>query len=134
MAMTTLDETAELVRAVVRQLGGRFSTELGIDVDADDAEIGRRHTDPRDLASALDDLPGWGPVTVGLFLRELRGVWPGARVPLDAQVVEARPLDLARREAADRRRPNRRLPRAPRLEWSHASGRPWEHPQDAHLA
>jgi hypothetical protein len=89
MAMTTLDETAELVRAVVRQLGGRFSTELGIDVDADDAEIGRRHTDSRDLASALDDLPGWGPVTVGLFLRELRGVWPGARVPLDAQVVEA---------------------------------------------
>lgn len=33
---------------------------------------------PLDLEGALDSLPGWGPVTVRLFLRELRGVWPGA--------------------------------------------------------
>jgi hypothetical protein len=35
---------------------------------------------PRELEAALDALPGWGPVTVRLFLRELRGirlwVWP----------------------------------------------------------
>jgi hypothetical protein len=30
---------------------------------------------PSDLEAALDALPGWGPVTVGVFLRELRGVW-----------------------------------------------------------
>jgi hypothetical protein len=53
------------------------------------AEIGRRLTDPDALAAALDDLPGWGPVTVGLFLRELRGVWPGARLPLDRRAAEA---------------------------------------------
>jgi hypothetical protein len=171
-ATTTLDETARLARAVVRQLGGRFSVELGIDVDAGDAEIdrwflaatlfgtristtvaerafevlerggitriadasertwdelvelldaagyvrydfrtatrlqalaamvrdrwngkaaqiGRRLSDPHDLATALDDLPGWGPVTVGLFLRELHGVWPGARLPLDRRAAEA---------------------------------------------
>jgi hypothetical protein len=35
------------------------------------------------LRDALDALPGWGPVTVELFLRELRGVWPGAQPPLD---------------------------------------------------
>lgn len=52
-------------------------------------EIGRRFTDPSALVAALDDLPGWGPVTVGLFLRELRGVWPGAGLPLDERAEEA---------------------------------------------
>lgn len=41
------------------------------------------------LRDALDDLPGWGPVTVGLFLRELRTVWPGACPPLDPRAEEA---------------------------------------------
>jgi hypothetical protein len=172
MATTAIDDATRLARAIVRQLGGRFSVELGIDVDAGDAEIdrwllaatlfgtristaiaerafrdleragithivqasertwqelvelldaagyvrydfrtatrlqalaavvcdrwdgaaaaiGRRLTDPRDLAAALDDLPGWGSVTVGLFLRELRGVWPGVRLPLDPRAAEA---------------------------------------------
>ena len=30
-----------------------------------------------ELRAAPDVLPGWGPVTIQLFLRELRGVWPG---------------------------------------------------------
>jgi hypothetical protein len=60
-------------------------------------EIGRRHADPRELEAALDDLPGWGPSTVGIFLRELRGVWPGAQPPLDARVIDAgRHLGLLR--------------------------------------
>jgi len=49
----------------------------------DVAAIGRSTTEPSELTALLDALPGWGPVTVGLFLRELRGVWPGARIPLD---------------------------------------------------
>jgi hypothetical protein len=147
MATTALDEAPRLARAVVRQLGGRFSVELGIDVDAGDAEIDRwflaatlfgtrisssvaerafqvletggirriaqasertwdelvelldaagyvrydfrTATRLQALAAAVGDLPGWGPVTVGLFLRELRGVWPGARLPLDPRAAEA---------------------------------------------
>jgi len=53
------------------------------------SEIGRRFTSPAALAAALEALPGWGPVTTGLFLRELRGVWPGARPPLDPRAAEA---------------------------------------------
>ena len=52
-------------------------------------ELGARHTDPRELEATLDALPGWGPTTVGIFLRELRGVWPGAQPPLDPRVIEA---------------------------------------------
>jgi endonuclease III len=40
---------------------------------------------PAELEAALDDLPGWGPVTVGVFLRELRGVWELACPALDAR-------------------------------------------------
>jgi hypothetical protein len=43
-------------------------------------------TEPRALESALDDLPGWGPTTVRVFLRELRDVWPGAQLDLDDRV------------------------------------------------
>ena len=39
--------------------------------------------DPAEIEATLDQLPGWGPTTVRLFLRELRGVWPGARPPCD---------------------------------------------------
>jgi len=55
----------------------------------DIGEIGHRYSDPKALVALLDELPGWGPVTVGLFLRELRGVWPGARLPLDPRAAEA---------------------------------------------
>jgi hypothetical protein len=53
------------------------------------AVIGRRFADYSGLRAALDALPGWGPVTVRLFLRELRGVWPGADPPLDERAVAA---------------------------------------------
>lgn len=39
--------------------------------------------------AALDELPGWGPVTVSLFLRELRGVWPDVDPPPDDRAAEA---------------------------------------------
>jgi len=65
-------------------------------------EIGRRVTDPAALVGTLDDLPGWGPVTVELFLRELRGVWPGAHVPLDPRAAQAaRHLGLLASRTAD---------------------------------
>ena len=51
------------------------------------AQIGRRYQAYPALRTALTALPGWGPVTVRLFLRELRGVWPGARPPLDPRAA-----------------------------------------------
>jgi pimeloyl-ACP methyl ester carboxylesterase len=53
------------------------------------AAMGVRHTDPTDLMTTLDELPGWGPVTVRAFLRELRGVWPAAMPPVDPRAREA---------------------------------------------
>ncbi len=46
-------------------------------------------TDPARVTAELQALPGWGPTTTAVFLRELRGVWPGAEVPLDRRAVEA---------------------------------------------
>ncbi len=51
--------------------------------------IGRRFAAYPELRAALDALPGWGPVTVRLFLRELRGVWPAAGPPLDERAAAA---------------------------------------------
>lgn len=51
--------------------------------------LGRAFTDPRDLERALDALPGWGPTTVQIFLRELRGVWPGAQPALGDRFLAA---------------------------------------------
>ncbi len=51
--------------------------------------IGKSLRHPEELMAALDALPGWGPVTVRLFLRELRGVWPGAELPPDPHALEA---------------------------------------------
>lgn len=47
------------------------------------AGLGRMTGDPAELEATLDALPGWGPTTVRVFLRELRGRWPAARLPLD---------------------------------------------------
>jgi hypothetical protein len=59
------------------------------------AMIGRKFPSYPELHTALDALPGWGEVTVRLFLRELRGVWPGAQPPLDERAAAAsRHLDL----------------------------------------
>jgi hypothetical protein len=57
--------------------------------DGQVAVIGRRFAAYPALRAALDALPGWGPVTIRLFLRELRGVWPGADPPLDERAVTA---------------------------------------------
>jgi hypothetical protein len=47
------------------------------------ATLGETIVEPGELERALGALPGWDSRTVGTFLRELRGVWPGADVPLD---------------------------------------------------
>jgi hypothetical protein len=73
--------TATRLQALSEVIADRYHGDVG--------EIGRHGSDPTALVALLDELPGWGPVTVGLFLRELRGVWPGARPPLDPRAAEA---------------------------------------------
>jgi hypothetical protein len=53
------------------------------------ARLGAECDHPRELVATLDALPGWGPTTIGAFLRELRGVWPTAQPPLDSRVEAA---------------------------------------------
>jgi hypothetical protein len=53
------------------------------------ADIGRTFTTYTGLRDTLDALPGWGPVTIGLFLRELRGVWLGANPPVAERAERA---------------------------------------------
>jgi hypothetical protein len=57
--------------------------------DGQVAVIGRRFGAYPGLCAALGALPGWGPVTIRLFLRELRGVWPGADPPPDERALAA---------------------------------------------
>jgi hypothetical protein len=79
--------TAVRLQALSEVLGERY--------DGQAAVIGQRFTTYPELRQALDVLPGWGPVTIQLFLRELRGVWPGAQPPLDARAASgARHLGL----------------------------------------
>jgi hypothetical protein len=73
----TASRLLTLAEVIANRYDGRLST-LGEEV------VGRR-----ELEGALRDLPGWGLVTVRAFLRELRGVWPGADPPLDACAVTA---------------------------------------------
>ncbi len=86
----TATRLQELARVVTERYEGAIS------------EVGRRCTSPETLAAALEALPGWGPVTTGLFLRELRGVWPGAQPPLDPRAAQAAShLGLLPRQVGD---------------------------------
>lgn len=53
------------------------------------ARFGAQARQLDELVVALDALPGWGPTTIGAFLRELRGVWPVVTVPLDPRAERA---------------------------------------------
>jgi hypothetical protein len=71
--------TADRLQALSEVIGERY--------DGQAAVIGQTFTTYPELRQALDVLPGWGPVTIELFLRELRGVWPGAQPPLDRRAA-----------------------------------------------
>jgi hypothetical protein len=80
----------------------RLAVEVGVRFGGSVSSL-RTVVDPNGLESALDALPGWGPTTVRIFLRELRGVWPGAQTHLDERSLRAaRHLAIAmpRRPAA----------------------------------
>jgi endonuclease III len=73
--------TATRLQELARVVAERYKGAVGV--------IGKRFPGPDTLTAALDDLPGWGPVTVRLFLREMRGVWPGAQLPVDPEATTA---------------------------------------------
>jgi hypothetical protein len=72
-------QTAARLHAIAERLQaahrGRVASALGLPL--------------RELEGTLDALPGWGPVTVGLFLRELRGVDRLIDPPLDQRTLAA---------------------------------------------
>jgi len=81
--------TATRLHALSEVIGRRYRGQI--------AMVGRSCITYPELRDALGLLPGWGPVTVQLFLREMRGVWPGADPPLDQRAgLGARHLDLFR--------------------------------------
>jgi hypothetical protein len=73
----TADRLLELARRVDERHAGAI------------APLGRTVTEPARLVETLDALPGWGPTTIRVFLRELRGLWPGAELPLDERTLGA---------------------------------------------
>ena len=83
--------TAERLHAIAQAL------------DADDGRVSSLlNQPPQKLVSALHALPGWGPVTVGLFLGELRGVRPGIEPPIDPRALgSAEHLRLIRRGSSE---------------------------------
>ena len=79
--------TATRLRELAEVIGERYGGQVSL--------IGRSFPRYPQLCQALDVLPGWGPVTIQIFLRELRGVWPGAQPSLDRRAaVAARHLGL----------------------------------------
>jgi hypothetical protein len=60
------------------------------------AALGKEIPDPVELERELCALPGWSQAIVRTFLRELRGVWAGADVPLDPRTAAAaRHVDIS---------------------------------------
>jgi hypothetical protein len=71
--------TGDRLQALSEVIGERYGGQAAV--------IGQRFTTYPELRPALNVLPGWGAVTIQLFLCELRGVWPGAQPPLDQRAA-----------------------------------------------
>lgn len=75
------ESTAAWLLALAEVIADRFGGRL--------ATLGEEVADSDELERSLTALPGWSPVTARAFLRELRGVWPGADMALDQRAVAA---------------------------------------------
>jgi hypothetical protein len=90
------ESTASRLVALAAAVADRYAGGLAA---VGDAIAGRS-----ELECLLGQLPGWDPATVATFLRELRGTWRGADVPLDTRAVLAArhtslPIDFHRLSA-----------------------------------
>ncbi|MFQ5647642.1 MAG: hypothetical protein ACE5FW_00210 [Candidatus Aenigmatarchaeota archaeon] len=86
-------------------------TKLRLEYGSSLNKLHREARDPRDLEARLMGFKGIGPVTVGIFLRELRGIWPKADPEPNRYVKQA-----ARRLRIDLKKLSRRSQRFARLE------------------
>jgi hypothetical protein len=75
------ERTASRLLALAETTADRYDGRIAI--------LGDQIVATDELERALGALPGWGPVTIRAFLRELRGVWPGASVPLGHRAAAA---------------------------------------------
>lgn len=75
------ERTASRLLALAETIADRYDGRIAI--------LGDQIVATDELERALGALPGWGPVTIRAFLRELRGVWPGANVPLGHRAAAA---------------------------------------------
>ncbi|HLG09413.1 MAG TPA: hypothetical protein VI409_12165 [Gaiellaceae bacterium] len=75
------ERTASRLLALAETIADRYDGRIAV--------LGDRIVATDELERALGALPGWGPVTTRAFLRELRGVWPGAEVPLGDRAAAA---------------------------------------------
>jgi hypothetical protein len=76
-----VNTTRSRLLALAEEVGDRYAGRLGT--------LGEGIASPPELEVALGMLPGWDARTAGTFLRELRGVWPGAEIAFDQRVVRA---------------------------------------------
>jgi hypothetical protein len=74
-ASRTSSQLLALAHEVDKRCAGRLAT------------LGEEIAGPQELELALSTLPGWSARTAKTFLRELRGVWPGADVALGLRVA-----------------------------------------------
>ena len=80
-------KTATMLLEVMEALQERYGGDLNL--------LHSQAADARDLEARLEEFKGIGPVTVNIFLRELRGIWPKAQpLPGDLAVLAARNLGL----------------------------------------
>lgn len=107
------EKTATKLLTVCRALADIYSGDL--------RAVDRAASDSSDLEQRLMALgPGVGPVTVAIFLRELRGIWPKADpLPCDMGMRAARDLGFVPVRMRD---PARILERLKDI-WSNAGGR-----------
>jgi endonuclease III len=80
-------KTATMFLEVMEGLQERYGGDLSL--------LHNQAVDPRDLEARLEEFKGIGPVTVNIFLRELRAIWPKAQpLPGDLAILAARNLRL----------------------------------------
>ncbi len=91
-------KTATKLLDVCRALKQQYGSDLNL--------VHARSHSPQDLEQRLRKLGnGIGEVTVGIFLREMRGIWPKADpLPSDLVLIAAKELGVLRENLMDRKR------------------------------